>query len=104
MCDVQPVECASAAQTWSLSLFVLAGLCNSHVAPSRHHSPTHPIHPSSFCTDHQKLTKAAFARNLLIMGAGARESIRILPPLNVTPEEIDTCLNKLEDSMAEVLA
>jgi 4-aminobutyrate aminotransferase-like enzyme len=51
----------------------------------------------------QKLTKAAFARNLLIMGAGARESIRILPPLNVTAEEVDTCLNKLEDSMAEVL-
>ncbi|WIA18214.1 hypothetical protein OEZ85_009686 [Tetradesmus obliquus] len=48
------------------------------------------------------VTKAAFKHNLLLMTAGARESIRFLPPLNVTAEEVDTCLNGFEAACKEV--
>lgn len=50
----------------------------------------------------QAVTKAAFKHNLLLMTAGARESIRFLPPLNVTAEEVDTCLNCFEAACKEV--
>jgi acetylornithine/succinyldiaminopimelate/putrescine aminotransferase len=50
----------------------------------------------------QAVTKAAFKHNLLLMTAGARESIRFLPPLNVTAEEIYTCLNGFEAACKEV--
>eukprot|EP00879_Flechtneria_rotunda_P020737 GHRR01021826.1.p1 GENE.GHRR01021826.1~~GHRR01021826.1.p1 ORF type:complete len:171 (+),score=74.00 GHRR01021826.1:1821-2333(+) len=51
-----------------------------------------------------KVTKAAFKHNLLLMSAGARESIRFLPPLNVTAGEIDQCLDGFEASCREVFA
>lgn len=50
----------------------------------------------------QKITKAAFKRNVLLMGAGARESIRFLPPLNVSAAEIDHCLEAFEASCKDV--
>jgi 4-aminobutyrate aminotransferase len=50
----------------------------------------------------QKLVKAALKRNMLLMPAGARESIRFLPPLNVTAAEIDQGLDTFEASCKEV--
>jgi 4-aminobutyrate aminotransferase len=44
----------------------------------------------------QKLQKAAFERQMLLMPSGARESIRFLPPLNISEAEIDTALEKFE--------
>eukprot|EP00775_Hariotina_reticulata_P014082 gene14082-14203_t len=49
-----------------------------------------------------KLVKAALQRNMLLMPAGARESIRFLPPLNVTAAEIDQGLEVFEASCKEV--
>jgi 4-aminobutyrate aminotransferase len=51
----------------------------------------------------QAVTKAAAARGMLLMAAGARESIRLLPPLVLTQEEGDMALHILEDSIQEVL-
>jgi len=49
-----------------------------------------------------KVMKAAFKRNLLTMGAGARESMRILPPLNVSKEEIEHGLEGFEGALKDV--
>ncbi|KAF8061932.1 davT [Scenedesmus sp. PABB004] len=46
-----------------------------------------------------RITAAAFKRSkLLLMAAGARESIRVLPPLNVSEAEVDAALGGLEDA------
>lgn len=37
-------------------------------------------------------------------GAGARESVRFLPPLTVSADEINEALEKLEDSLEEVFS
>ena len=50
----------------------------------------------------QKIMKAAFKRNLLTMGAGARESMRILPPLDVSKEEIEQALEGFEGALKDV--
>eukprot|EP00877_Chromochloris_zofingiensis_P004955 jgi/Chrzof1/14460/Cz09g03230.t1 len=48
------------------------------------------------------IQKAAFKRKVLFMPAGARESMRFLPPLNVTQEEVDMALDVFDKSCAEV--
>jgi 4-aminobutyrate aminotransferase len=48
------------------------------------------------------VTKAAGRRNMLLLSAGARESIRFLPPLNVKESEIAEALHILEASLEEV--
>jgi 4-aminobutyrate aminotransferase-like enzyme len=40
---------------------------------------------------------------VLLMGAGARESIRLLPPLVLTQEEGDRALEVLEESIQAVV-
>jgi 4-aminobutyrate aminotransferase len=49
-----------------------------------------------------RLTKAAGARGLLLLGAGARETVRFLPPLNISAGEVEEGLAIFEDSLAEV--
>lgn len=49
-----------------------------------------------------QVTKAAGRRNMLLLSAGARESIRFLPPLNVSSTEIEEALHILDASLQEV--
>ncbi len=56
-----------------------------------------------YCVCVQKVTKAAAARKMLLMTAGARECIRMLPPLTITESEVDHALGVFEQSLAEVL-
>ncbi|MBW2017758.1 MAG: acetyl ornithine aminotransferase family protein [Deltaproteobacteria bacterium] len=48
-----------------------------------------------------EIIQAAFKRGLLLLGCG-ENSIRFSPALTVTEEEVDTCLNILEESIREV--
>jgi hypothetical protein len=50
----------------------------------------------------QKLQKAAFQHKMLLIPSGARESIRFLPPLNISAQEIDIGLEKFEACCKEV--
>jgi hypothetical protein len=50
----------------------------------------------------QKLQHAAFKHKMLLMPSGARESIRFLPPLNVSAQEINMALDKFEACCKEV--
>jgi hypothetical protein len=83
---------------------ILAGGVAAH-ARTQHALPasSSPTHSSCCRTitipttrNHQKLQKAAFERHMLLMPSGARESIRFLPPLNISAAEIDTALDKVE--------
>lgn len=49
-----------------------------------------------------KLCKAAFAREMIMISAGARDTLRFLPPLTVSEGEITECLAKLEGSFEDV--
>lgn len=49
-----------------------------------------------------RLTHAAAKRGLLLLGAGARETVRFLPPLNISEGEVAEGLEIFEDSLAEV--
>lgn len=49
-----------------------------------------------------RVTRAASKHGMLLLTAGARETIRMLPPLNVSPAEIDEALQKLELSLRDV--
>lgn len=49
-----------------------------------------------------RVTRAASKHGMLLLTAGARESIRMLPPLNVSSTEIDEALQKLELSLRDV--
>ena len=50
----------------------------------------------------QKLQKAAFKHKMLIIPSGARESIRFLPPLMVSAQQIDLALETFEACCKEV--
>ena len=50
----------------------------------------------------QAVIRAAAARGLLVLTAGARECIRLLPPLTVSEEEVDICLRVLGEAVREV--
>jgi 4-aminobutyrate aminotransferase len=50
-----------------------------------------------------RVIRKAFQKGLLVASCGF-ESIRFLPPLNVTQREIDIALNILEDVFSEVVA
>lgn len=50
-----------------------------------------------------KMVKAAAKRNLLILTAGARETVRFLPPLVVEKGQVDDALNIFEDCLKEVV-
>lgn len=47
-----------------------------------------------------KVTKACLSRGLLLMTTGPLESIRFMPPLNVSVDEIKTCLEIFEESLS----
>lgn len=49
-----------------------------------------------------KLVKAAADQQLLIMNAGIYETIRFIPPLTISKEEMDEALQKLEKALAVV--
>ena len=49
-----------------------------------------------------KVCTAAFSREMLLITAGARDTIRFLPPLNISKGEIAECLAKLEGSLQDV--
>ncbi len=49
----------------------------------------------------QAITKAAARNKVLFMSAGARESMRLLPSLNVTEEEVKVALDALDKACAE---
>ena len=51
-----------------------------------------------------KVTAAAGRRDMLLLSAGARETIRFLPPLIVGEKEIDDALRIFEESLDEALA
>ncbi|CAL8464181.1 g3716 [Coccomyxa elongata] len=48
------------------------------------------------------VTKAAGRRNMLLLTAGARETVRFLPPLTVSEGEIDEALHIFGESLEEV--
>lgn len=48
------------------------------------------------------LTKATAKRDVLLMTAGAKESVRFLPPLSVTAAEVDIALGAVEAALGEV--
>jgi 4-aminobutyrate aminotransferase len=48
------------------------------------------------------LQKAAFKHKMLLIPSGARESIRFLPPLNISAQDIDMALEKFEACCKEV--
>jgi acetylornithine/succinyldiaminopimelate/putrescine aminotransferase len=50
----------------------------------------------------QNLQKAAFKHKMLLIPSGARESIRFLPPLNISAQDIDIALEKFEACCKEV--
>lgn len=54
------------------------------------------------CCCLQKLQKAAFKHKMLLIPSGARESIRFLPPLNISAQETDMALDKFEACCKEV--
>ncbi|KAK9833580.1 hypothetical protein WJX81_008310 [Elliptochloris bilobata] len=49
-----------------------------------------------------KVTKACGKRNMILLSAGARETVRFLPPLTVNEAEIDTALGILSEALEEV--
>lgn len=50
------------------------------------------------------LTHAAAQRGMLLMGAGARETIRFLPPLNISAAEVEEGLHIFERCLEDVFA
>lgn len=49
-----------------------------------------------------RVTAAALQRGLLLLTAGAREVVRFLPPLTVSEEEVERCLDGLAGALADV--
>lgn len=49
----------------------------------------------------QSVIKAAVKKNVLLMTAGAREAIRLLPPLTVSESEVTQALEALEYGLGE---
>ena len=47
------------------------------------------------------IIKKAFKKGLILLGAG-KSSLRIAPPLTITPEEIDVGLEILEDTIKDI--
>ncbi|PNW79407.1 hypothetical protein CHLRE_09g413750v5 [Chlamydomonas reinhardtii] len=50
------------------------------------------------------VTKASAARDMLLLTAGARESVRFLPPLTITAAEVDIALGVFGEAVREVAA
>lgn len=53
-------------------------------------------------TDPKKILDKCFENKLMLISAG-KDVIRILPPLNVTKEEIDAAIDILDKSLQEIL-
>ena len=51
-----------------------------------------------------RVTKAAGARGMLLLTAGARENVRFLPPLNVSETEVAEALHIFEESLRDVFS
>ncbi|PNH10911.1 putative 4-aminobutyrate aminotransferase, partial [Tetrabaena socialis] len=51
----------------------------------------------------QAITRACAARDMLLLSAGARESVRFLPPLTVSAAEVDMALGIFREACREVL-
>lgn len=50
------------------------------------------------------ITQACAARDLLLLNCSVYETVRFIPPLNVTAAEIDECLEKFEGALRSVVA
>ncbi|KAG2431458.1 hypothetical protein HXX76_009473 [Chlamydomonas incerta] len=50
------------------------------------------------------ITKACAARDMLLLTAGARESVRFLPPLTISAAEVDKALGLFGEAVREVVA
>lgn len=50
-----------------------------------------------------KVVKAAGERGVLLLTCGARETLRFLPPLVVSEEEVDEALHALKEALQEVI-
>lgn len=56
------------------------------------------------CCCMQAVCEVALSQQeLMLLTTGSRQSVRILPPLNVSREEIDVALNKLDATLHTVL-
>lgn len=51
-----------------------------------------------------KITKACLERNMMLLTAGAFETLRFIPPLNATREEIDIGLKIFGEAVSDVLS
>ena len=49
------------------------------------------------------VAQACAASGLLLLNCSVYETVRFIPPLNVTPSEVDECLDKFERAMREVV-
>ncbi|GLC39804.1 hypothetical protein PLESTB_001406100 [Pleodorina starrii] len=49
------------------------------------------------------ITRACAARDMLLLTAGARECVRFLPPLTISPAEVDQALGVFREACREVL-
>lgn len=67
-------------------------------ATARRSNPT-PCSPAGAAG---AVARAAAKRGVLLMPAGAREAMRFLPPLNVSAEEVDACLEATDKALGEV--
>ncbi len=68
--------------------------------PSNHHSPSPiNIYPPP---PRQAIQKAAYKRGVMLMPAGARESMRFLPALNITEGEVHQALEVFDRSCGDV--
>ncbi len=97
LASVSSGRCEDGAQGW------LAGIRskglrhgNSQSGLAAHRCAARPRLP-------QAITKACARRGMLLMTAGARESLRFLPPLTVSKEEADIALGIFREALKEVV-
>lgn len=51
----------------------------------------------------QAVTRACAARGMILLAAGARESVRFLPPLTVSAAEVERALGIFEEALVQAL-
>lgn len=50
----------------------------------------------------QRIVKACHARKMLLLSAGARETVRFLPALTITESEVDQALETFAGALKDV--
>lgn len=88
------------------------GIHNAQSVPNPQHPPVHTQCSVEFGGPEGELdapygiamevVKSARKHGLILMTAGARETIRFLPPLNVSASEVEEALNKFATACQEV--